>query len=511
MNFSQNELGYFPQMPVCDKHLSSELNSDFTLPDYKCEIRRMLSVKATVVPPSEYVSNASAQLDGDIRYKILYLGADGELYSIELNDKYAFKLPLDFGFYSTNPDNLTLICNVNQENVSAKVLGPRKLNVKTKLSLHATGLSPELRSPNLVGSHNSANIEKLISQTECASIIKCSSEPELISDFISVDHSSDSFRVVDCSQTVTITECSVQSSQINVRGEVTIKIICCDDSHPTLPITSTRKIPFTKTIDCDMINSTYECSCFGLVSDEKVNIEENGIGIEAYLTLYVKAQKNDEVSYVADAYSTEKESEVSYSSIKIPVALKATNGNLTQNEVFQLDEIGISRDAKIVDTTALAEANECAIKDGHLVIKGKCDYQIIYCLDGEFASKNVSAPFKYELDCKYANKLSAPANLFVNANVNSAKSRCDAERLFVDCELGFDVFALCENEINLVSEMIFTQARQNHKNELLICYPDREATLWSVAKQYGEPVSAIKKRNSISDTDGTIKRRFLVI
>ena len=55
MNSSQNELGYFPQMPVCDKHLSSELNSDFTLPDYKCEIIRLLSVVASVVPPAQYI------------------------------------------------------------------------------------------------------------------------------------------------------------------------------------------------------------------------------------------------------------------------------------------------------------------------------------------------------------------------------------------------------------------------------------------------------------------------
>ena len=511
MNSSQNELGYFSQMPVCDKHLSSELNSDFTLPDYKCEIRRLLSVKATVVPPNEYVSNASAQLDGDILYKILYLGADGELYSLDLSDKYAFKLPLDFGFYAVNPDDLTLICNVNQENVGAKVLGPRKLNLKAKLSLHALGFSPELHTPNLVGAHNSSNIEKLINKTQCASIKKCSSEAEIISDFVSLDSTIDSVRVIDCSQNVSINECTAQSSQISIRGEVILKLIYCNDAQSTMPITTIRKIPFNKSIDCDMVNSTYECSCFGIVNNERIDVQENGIGIEGRLILYARAQKNDEVSYIADAFSTEKEAEVSYSNIKIPCALKSSNGNLTENEVFPLDEIGISRDAKILDTTAVPHTDECSLKDGRLSIKGRCDYQLIYCLDGEYASKTLSAPFKYEIDCKCAHNHTLPASFFVNANINSAKARCDAERLFVDCELGFDVFALCESETTLLSEMIFGQARQNHKNELLICYPDREATLWSVAKQYGEPVSAIKKRNSISENDGTIKRRFLVI
>lgn len=511
MNSSQNELGYFSQMPVCDKHLSSELNSDFTLPDYKCEIRRLLSVKATVVPPNEYVSNSSAQLDGDILYKILYLGADGELYSLDLNDKYAFKLPLEFGFYAVNPDDLTLICNVNQENVGAKVLGPRKLNVKSKLTLYALGFSPELHTPNLVGAHNSSNIENLIYKTQCASIKNCSSEAEIISDFVSLDSAIDSVRVIDCSSNISISECTSQNSQINVRGEVILKLIYCNDTQSTMPITIIRKIPFSKSIDCDMVNSTYECSCFGIVTNEKIDVQENGINIEATLNLYARAQKNYETSYIADSYSTEKEAEVSYSRVKIPCSLKATNGNLTQNEVFSLDEIGISREAKILDTTAVPHADECSLKDGRLSIKGRCDYQIIYCLDGEYGNKSISAPFKYEIDCKCSYDLTSPFYFFVNTNVNTAKSRCDTERLFVDCELGFDIFALCEGEATLLNEMIFGQTRQNHKNELLICYPDREATLWNVAKQYGESVSAIKKRNSISENDGTIKRRFLVI
>ena len=511
MNSSQNELGYFPQMPVCDKHLSSELNSDFTLPDYKCEIRRLLSVVASVVPPAQYISNASAQFDGDILYKILYLGADGELYSINLNDKYAFKIPLEFGFYAINPSDLTFVTDIKSENVSAKVLGPRKLNLKAKLSIHALGLSPELHAPNLVGSHNSACIENLVRKTQCASIKLGESEQENVSDFISLDASSENVRVIDCYSSVVINECTPQTSQINARGEVILKVLYYNDSQNALPQCATRKIPFSKSIECDGVNSSYECSCFGISKDEQIDVQESGIALSVAVTLYARAQKNDEVSYIADAYSTEKETELAYSEIKIPRAIKCSNGNLTQNEVFSVDEIGISRDAKIVDTSAIARADESGIKEGRIIIKGRCDYQIAYCLDGEYASKTLSAPFKYEIDCKCAPDLTSPFNLFVNTNVNSAKARYDAERLFVDCELGFDVFVLCEDEAPLLSEMIFGQTRQNHKNELLICYPDRDATLWSIAKQYGEPVSAIKKRNSIPENDGTIKRRFLVI
>ncbi|MBO5715153.1 MAG: DUF3794 domain-containing protein [Clostridia bacterium] len=510
MNSSQNELGYFPQMPVCDKHLSSELNSDFTLPDYKCEIRRLLSVVACVIPPAEYVSNASAQLDGDICYKILYLGADGELYSLNLNDKYAFKLPLDFGFYAVNPDDLTFVNDIRTENVSARVLGPRKLNVKSKLSIHALGLSPELHSPNLVGSHNSSNIENLVCKTQCASIRVGTSEQENVSDFIPLDTSSENVRVIDCYSTVTINECIPQTSQINVRGEVLLKVLYCNDSQNVLPQTAIRKIPFSKSIECAGVNSSYECSCFGIAKDEQIEVQENGISLEASVTLYARAQKNDEVSYIADAYSTEKETELAYSEIKIPRAFKCSNGNLTQNEVMSLEEVGISRDSKIVDVCATAHPEEYSLDNGRLSIKGRCNYQLIHHLDGEYACKNLSAPFKYELDCKFSDNNSLKKYL-TYIHVTSSKARCDAERLFLDCELGFDVFALDEGDATLLSEMIFTQSRNKQKSELLLCYPDRDATLWSVAKQYGEPMQAIRKRNSIPENENIPKRRYLVI
>ena len=511
MNSSQNELGYFPQMPVCDKHLSSELNSDFTLPDYKCEIRRLLSVVASVVPPAQYISNASAQFDGDILYKILYLGADGELYSINLNDKYAFKIPLEFGFYAVNPSDLTFVTDIKSENVSARVLGPRKLNLKSKLSIHALGLSPELHSPNLVGSHNSACIENLVCKTQCANIRVGEGEQENVSDFIPIDASSENVRVIDCYSSVAINECTPQPSQINVRGEVILKVLYYNDSQSTLPQCAIRKIPFSKSIECAGVNNSYECSCYGISKDEQIEVQESGISLSATVFLYARAQKNDEVSYVADAYSTEKETELTYSEIKIPRAIKCSNGNLTQNEVMSLEELGISRDSKIVDICASAHTEEYALQNGRLSIKGQCNYQLIHHLDGEYICKNFSMPFKYELDCKSCENNNSIKKYLVKATVTSSKARSDSERLFVDCELGFDVFATDEGDATLLSEMIFGHSINKQRSEILLCYPDRDATLWSIAKQYGEPVSAIKKRNAISENDETIKRRFLVI
>lgn len=511
MNSEKTELGYFTQMPICDKHLSNELSSDFTLPDYKSEIRRLLSVRASTMLPSEYFANSNAQLECDVNYNILYLGADGELYSLNLCDKCSFKLPLDFSIHATNPDEITILSETKTENVSARVLGPRKINLKSKVTLHALCLTPEFYAPNIVGSHNKGEIENLILSVPIASIKKCTSDPEIISDTISIDGALENVRVIDMQPSVSISECSASNGQINVRGEMLFKVIYCNDLQNSLPISNTRKIPFSKTIFCDGANNTYECSCTGRATDSQIEVGDNGINIEATLTILALAQSNEDVYYVADAYSTEKEGVPSYADTKYLSSLRAANGNLTQNEVASLDELSLSPNIKIIDICANAIPEEVDFEKNRISIKGKCNYQIIYALDEEYSYKDYSAPFKYELDIKGANYGYEAPKWWVQANVSSVRARTDSEKIFIDSELGFDIFTLDEGNMNLISELILGQARSKKEGELLLCYPERDASLWSVAKQYGKPIAKIKKRNSIPENESAIKRRFLVV
>jgi hypothetical protein len=477
MNSYQHELSYFPQMPLCDKHLSAEITSDFTLPDYKSEIRRLLSTSACVIPPSEYFGNGGAQLDGDVIYKILYLGADGELYSVSLSDKYSFKIPLEFGFHNVNPDQVTLFSSVEAESVNARVLGPRKLNIKAKLSSHALALSPELRSPNLVGAHNCAKLQNLTLDTSCINFKKCKSEAEIISDFIPITSQTESTRIVNCATNVVIGECNASEGKINVRGEILVKLLYCDESQSVLPISASHKIPFAKSIPCDEVKNSFECSAFGVISDEQLDVAENGASIELTLSLYAHAETNDRVSYIADSYSSEKHTQQSYSSLNVLNSLRCANTNLTQNDRFPLESINMSKEAKIVDITSSATVEELNCENGRAFIKGRIDHQLIYHQDNEFACKDLRTPFKYAVDCKGDFDENSPLKWDIKLNVPVSKARCDLENLHIDCELAFDISIRKEQNINLLSEMSFGESRQNTDNELVLCYPERDASL----------------------------------
>ena len=511
MDISQNNIGYFPQMLICDKHSSVELNSDFTLPDYQPEIRRLLSSRAIILPQSEFIGNGNAEIQGDISYKITYLGADGGLYCATLSDKYGFSSTFDFNAHSVNNDEVTLIPSCKVESLSVRVLGPRKLNVKTKLDCRVLGFSPSLYSPNLVGAHNKSTIENRVFETNCLNIKRGESKSLILNDFLSFDASSDNIRIIDCNSSVIFNECICSNDKISVKGDAVLKILYCNEAESSHPLNMTKKIPFSCEVLAVGVNSLYECMARGVCFDERFDFTDNGIGVELTLAISTLAQRNEAVKYVADAYSTEKVCENSSTTLSILNSIRCCTSNLTQNDVFSLEETKLTRDVKIIDVNGKSNINEFTHENGKLIFKGTNDYQLLYCLDGEYSSASISAPVRYALDTRNALDLSKEFKWRAESSVSSVRARHDGERLFIDCELNLSLLFDSENNIEILDEMMFGEYLNKPVGDIILCYPEKEATVWSVAKRYGEPQKSIRLKNSIPENEEQIKKRYLVV
>lgn len=507
-----NQPGILPQMPVCSKSSLIEVNSDFSLPDYQPEIRRLLSTRVNVLPPSEYVGNDSAEFSGELIYHILYIGNDGALYSASLSDNYSFSLPIEYSSKSFSPDEVSVISSVSSESAVTRVLAPRKLNVRAKLRFDVEILSPSSLAPRINGSHDPQSIENLIAESPARIILSAQSLPTSLSDFIPLDSPTESARIVDFSSDIFLTECSPAQDKISCRGDVYMKILYCNDSESELPLVITRKIPFSISIDADGVDSSFEVCAEGFATDEKFDIEENGINCELLVSVRANAQKNDTFSFIKDAYSVSRASQCEYQSAVIPTAVKCANANITQSNSVSLDEAKISPDAKIIDVNARAHVDGLAADSGRAVLKGDCHYDVLYCLNDEYAVAELSFPFKCELDARGA--LSPSDSELVQktgVSVISSKARSDGEKLLLDSEIAFSTVIGSSRSIEALAEMSLGEEIEKRKSEILICYPEKSDTLWSVSKRYAEKTEKIKLQNAIADADQTIKKKYLII
>ena len=509
MDLSHNNTGYFPGMPVCDKHLSTEVSSDFTLPDYQSEIKRLLSTRAYLSIPNEYLGNSNAEIEGNLCYRIIYLGTDGKLYSASLEDKYSFSAPLEFTSNFVNPNDVTLLPECSVEAVNTKVLGPRKLNVRTRLSCNVSAFSPFLHSTALTGTPSPSSVEYLMGNVSCIRIKRAKSESLSLSDFIPLDPQIDNVRVIDSAYSVQIDECIHTPSQIEVRGDVNLKIFYCNDAQSALPLSSVRNLPFTVNIPID--NDTSDCTARGFVDDINLDISENGINIELFLTICAQMQSSENVTYVLDAYSKDHYCEGKNEVFGVWEPLTCKAARLTQNEVFSLDEIKLSKDAKIIDTYARASINETKMENGKMLLLGKIEYQIIYHHDGEYSTATLNAPLRYEVKLNSVPAENDKIKCLANANIISIRTRCDGDRIFFDTELKFNYIIQKENKICALSELKLGEKIHSSDGEIILCYPAHGTPLWNIAKQYKKSMHELKQNNSIPDAEQIVKSKFLVI
>lgn len=511
MESSHTSLGYFPQMPVCNKHLSTELNSDFTLPDYQSEIKRLLCTKAFLSCPNEYIGNSATELEGTVSYRIIYLGADGKLYCATLEDKFSFSVPLEFTSAHVNTDDVTLVPYCAVEHASTKVLGPRKLNVRARLTCKALGLSPALHSTSIIGAPATVSIEKMTSAVTCAIIKRAKSEPLSLSDFIPLDPQIDNVRIIDAHCNAQFSESVHSADAIEARGEVLLKLLYCNDAQSALPISTVRKLPFSVNIPTDGFDSTSDCALTGYVEDLRLDVADNGISIEMLMIACAELQGFEDITYAIDAYSTEYDCEGKSESICVLEPIACKNASLTQNEVFKLEEIRLSKDAKIVDVFAKVTLNERTVENGRIFLSGKTDYQLIYHLDGEYSAISLSAPLRYALKIDENTLDDDTINWYVNAETVSLRTRCDSEKLYIDSELKFNYILQREKTVELLSELKLFEKAKAVDGDIVLCYPQNNTPIWEVAKKYKKKVSDLRSTNSLAETDTHVRNKFLVI
>ena len=95
MDFSQDMSTARFCMPICNRVVNTDVTEDFTLPDYYPEIRRVLYVKETMLPPAKFISGNKLDVNGVVDYTLVYVSRDGKICSAPLSAEYGFSLPLE--------------------------------------------------------------------------------------------------------------------------------------------------------------------------------------------------------------------------------------------------------------------------------------------------------------------------------------------------------------------------------------------------------------------------------
>ena len=482
------------QAPICDKQTTVELSSDFSLPDYQPEIKRLLGVKATVAPPNHYIGSGNAEFSGTVSYTALYTANDGELYSVSESDEYRFTVPVEMGSDFEWNEGITADCEILPEMTVGRVAAPRKFTIKCRLRPHVRMWGIRALGESITGSENQS-IERLHGQSDSARIFVGIGEPMRLGDEILCDDKAGDLRVVCAEGQVFVTEADAASGFVTARGEVAVKLLVAEDGVGSAPKAYLRRIPFVTEIPTDGVTVNCDAAANGVCTALNVTVEENRILYEAELCLRAEAQRNDSISYTRDLYSTTAACHASYATVPLARALKCINGNVSVNTTLSLEEAGIRQGLLVWDLSLTPTVTDLEAENGKYVLSGRCRCMAVLSDGEELSSQEFEVPFRYECD----GSAEAVTDWRATADAVSARARTDAERIAVDAELSISLVTRGEQTLTMLREANFGEVFEHAKTGYTVCYPSREDTLWSVAKRYHRSVDAVFAMNQLSD------------
>lgn len=470
--------------PVCDRQAVTEVTGDFTLPDYQSEIRRILNVGYSVLPPARYVGAGSVEFNGNIEYQVLYVGVDGGLYTAPLTSEYAFDIPFEGSVVELN-EGITVFAHPSVQGITSRVSAPRRLSIRTRLACRARAYGKVPLEERPEGGEDPFCIQRKSESVEMASLGSAASEIITLEE--ELPFSADGDRVVGAEAKVFVDGVSANGGVLTAQGNVMLKLLCAHENSGDTELIQ-RKLPFSGELEGEEREAgDTECRVTGYISDLTVHPEEDKLLCTVNLILEAQTGSNGTLTYTDDLYSTSRECRCERAEYEIPVLLAAGNGNFTQSERIPLAELNLPEGCTPVDCTGYAEFDGVEAQGNKCVLTGQSRYVVIARRDGEYSAAECVLPIRYEVDCEPAEKMTSDSA----ANVVSCRVRCEGEQLLLDSEIGVASMLLASRKIYPVQGAEFGENISHPKGDMVICYPQSGESNWSVAKRYRVAPSAI--------------------
>ena len=521
------------KLPICDRSVTQELSGDFSLPDYQPEIKRLLRIGVSALPPTPYAGRDSVEIGGGIDYFVLYTGNDDSLYCAPLSAEYRLNVPYASADREAHEGNLehwmgdepTCLCDLTADTVTGRVTAPRRLSIKCRLTarVKAYATCPAGVSPASV-SNSESPVEILTHSIPCAHVLRGLGEMMTLQDNMLLSPAeADGLRVVCAEGKVMPSEIVSGQNTVTCRGDVFLKLTLAkegdrSDTAPSVTVT-TRKIPFAQTIDLEGVTPAHAVCARGACSHLSVEPSEDQLSTELGVILEVIAQRNVSTPYTKDLYAVGKATGAVYAVYGIEQGIGCVNGNFTLSHSLPLSEISLPAAAHVIDVTAAAIPQELSAERGKLRLVGNCHVHVLWQREGDYGASELDIPFRYEPDSRALDGRDINGSICFkgSAQVISCRSRMDGERLGIDAELSVMLALAQHQQVTALSQAVVGQPVPRCRGEYVICFPAPDDTLWSVAKRYHAPLAPLAAANGLSslstpDENTSLEgARFLIV
>ncbi len=497
--------------------LMSENSFDFIIPDYTDDVEKILLCTALPKIEGTFVDGSSLEIEGNITFRLLLCTEGSTLAGLTYTEPFDIKKNIG-GLDENCIINLHPVTNY----VTARLLNPRKVNIRCQIDTEARVFCTVLTTPSIIGTESiedDMNLKRKYSTVRTAecSVLKEKNIPAALD--IELDASyPQAEEIILCSVKLCPAELRANGDQLDTKTDVLFSCIYRSDDGRYY--TAEKKLGLEKSIPsagCGQYSWDGAMTA-GAIS---AKIAANGYGemkvIEIDFPYDIEASglRNKDIQTVCDMYSTDYECDTEENEITSAVFNRNYSSSVSVNCSAKREDISADAVSTVFagDVTVKSASSAYDPEKKKLVTEGELNVRLICTEESEdtvkYAPVSFEYPFRCETDCR--DDLSS-AELSLSLDIGDVRYRADSQSLYCDLELSVGILALEHIDTKYLKTARLCKDRpvSHVMSPITLSYPSGKETLWDIAKYYKTTKDGIIASNGLQSEDISGKKVLLI-
>lgn len=476
-----------------------ECSSEYILSDYMGDVKRVLLSRARAIPTSRFVGDGEAEFSGCVEFEIFYSDVEGTLTALKVSSDYDITHPIETG-------SADAVCNARVSNFSVRLTGPRRFSLKACVEADvyvSTGAIVTPEGAVFEEGRMPEKISKVLSAEQAAYTVSESGEyTDEIMLVEGVEY--DGLEILFTSGSVKVIESVASEGAVTVRGEITITSIVRNDT--AAPFAVRKVIPFEERINLDGAVDGSIASASAYVNSATASLREGedrcSIGVSASLVITGVVASNTELEVVTDAYLTDYEVSCSYEDMPYSelVCAECTTECVSVEIPRETDAQSV-RD--VIVSTAEVKSVEHKLKDNGFEVSGEI---VSVCIGTELSDDGSPVYAQIKNTTPFAINVNTPVGvsdymrLECSASALECESLIDGDKIILKCPLSIGYRIYKDSKIRRLSrsDIVGECSDKGRKSVITVYYPNKDDTLFDVARKYNTTSAQIALDNSLA-------------
>lgn len=477
-----------------------ETSTEYTLPDYMGDVKKILTVSCNAIPSGKFVSDGEAEFSGIVTYDVLYSDSEGKLTKFTANSDYDVRVPIDSSYVDSAND-------VRIANLSVRLTGPRKLVAKAILSNSVKVSCSEDVSVggNAFEGESAEVVDKSIKVENTrfgnAPEREYAEEAQRINGL-----SPDDIEIISTSGAVRIYESTAIEDGVLVKGEIVITAIIRAGEEP--PFAIRRYIPFEENVNIEGVTPDMSAIADGYLTSVTAGVAEDADGstvtVNAIAEYSALVSENVDMAVTADAYVKNRDTECVYEDYSYTELVCMANCEEEFETEILRSDVGVENAREILTLSAEVRSIDKKTTKNGFEISGELQFSGVAC---EISEDNVpvylpvkfSAPFSKNVNCG----CQIPDNSSVECKAAAvfADGFLDAEKLFAKSVVKIAYRILKSGNVKRVVECntVGDSEYSNKLSSVTVYYPEEGETLFEIAKKFHTTSVKIAADNKLTE------------